>query len=84
MLATVVLVLAAQRVMLSVPKDSAVQFRRAIIPVPARNLEAAAAQVVIVGRLRTIVQRRIVKPPILALVRLRRNNYDGDELSRTL
>lgn len=76
-LATVILVLAARQVTLSVPWDSAAQFRRATIPVPALSLEAAVAQAVIVESLRTIVQRRTVKPPILTLVRLRRSIYYG-------
>lgn len=76
-LATVILALVARQVMLSAPTDSAGQVRRAITPVPALNLEIAAAQAVIVGALRTIAQRPIVKPPILILVRLHRNSMTG-------
>lgn len=77
MLATVILVLAARLAVRSAPTDSAARLRPAIIHVPALSLEAAAAQVVIVERLRTIAQRRAVKPPTLTLVRLRRHSHDG-------
>jgi hypothetical protein len=70
----VILVLVARQVTQSVPWDSAAQFRRATIHAPGLSLEDAAAQVVIAGAVRT------VKPPILALVCLRRNNHDGGVL----
>ncbi|KAK6449891.1 hypothetical protein FP744_10006141 [Trichoderma asperellum] len=76
-LGTVIPVRVARQAAPSAPTGSAVQLRRAIIPVPALSLEAAAAQVAIVGALRTIVQRRIVKRPILVLVRLRRDRQNG-------
>lgn len=40
---------------------------------PALNLDIAAAQVVIVGPLRTIVRRQIAKVPILILVHVHKN-----------
>lgn len=76
-LGTVILVLAAQQVVPSAPTGFAVQLRRAITPVPALSLEVAAARVVIVEALQTIVQRRIVKPPILVLVPPRRDKHNG-------
>lgn len=74
-LGTAILVLAARQAVLSAPTDSAVQLRRAIIPVPALSLEVAVAQVVIAGALQTTAQRRVVKPHILVLVRHRRDRH---------